>query len=372
MEIKNKRENYIVDDENNKYNDLKIAKLLLAFLQDSEKISNEDLNTIIRYFYLYKVELSDYLEYINQKENTEFDKVIEIPTNMIYFDYISEGHGKDFSWEGHYYQRYIYAATKDFLSTKDEYTEIEIKKLTKLGKIYPIYPFHKETTKKPKFYINDKIKYLVSNFSNVLNVEDEYFNFMIEKVMHKIGINNLMEDIRKFIINLKLDSVQDEDYIFDEYERESLKLSSDIADELITLYNKSSIGNQIKTTPLDIVLDYLIHLPSVEGRWYTDITLEQIINVIKELEYESNEELCRKIEEIVISLDEPELCYEMAANIDWINQEKMAEIVINSGDSESNYLFASNIDGADIEKHKEAILNSDSCDGFLLEKVNRM
>ena len=71
-------------------------------------------------------------------------------------------------------------------------------------------------------------------------------------------------------------------------------------------------------------------------------------------------------------MDDQELCYEMAVNIDWVNKEKMVEIVIASGDPDLNYYYASSVEGADIKRHKEVILNSKHSDDYILERAKSL
>lgn len=119
-------------------------------------------------------------------------------------------------------------------------------------------------------------------------------------------------------------------------------------------------------------MDYLKKLPSIEEQWYTEITLEQIISVIEQLDYDEDKKICDEIEKIVISLEEEELCYEMASNIEWINKDIMAEIVIKSGNPDVNYYYASEVEGANIERHKQVILNSKHSDDYILERTKSL
>lgn len=371
MKIVNKRENYEYDTDYNHKETLKLVKLISIFLQSMENISTQDLFNLIKYFYAFEIETEDYFNYLNQTNGTDFDKIVEIPTNSIVMDICSEGHGRDFSWWSQNYQIMIKAATKDFIPLKKEYSNKEIQQLIDKSKIYPLHPFGSKTKKKVNGIKNDT-KCLISSITKDLDNNDVYFNFMVNRILSKIGINNLLSEIRRFIIYLKLESIEDDNRYYDEEDYENLKIYDDLTDKLIILYNNIDRENQIKEKPLDIVLHYLNSLPSTENRWFDEITPEQIIRVINQLDYDTDKEICDDIERIVILLDDQELCYEMAANIDWVNKDKMAEIVIASGDPDFNYYYAAEVEGADVKRHKEVILNSKHSDEYILERAKSL
>ena len=371
MKIINKRENYEYDTDYNRKETLKLVKLISIFLQSMENTSTQDLFNLIKYFYAFEIETEDYFDYLNQTNGTDFDKTIEIPTNSIVMDICSEGHGRDFSWWSQNYQIMIKAATKDFIPLKEEYSNEEIQQLIDESKIYPLHPFGSKTKKEVNGLKNDT-KCLISSITKELDNNDVYFNFMVNRILSEIGINNLLSEIRRFIIYLKLESIEDDNRYYDEEDYEYLKIYDDLTDKLIILYNNIDKENQIKGKPLDIVLDYLNSLPSTENRWFDEITPEQIIRVINQLDYDTDKEICDDIERIVILLDDQELCYEMVANIDWVNKDKMAEIVIASGDPDFNYYYAAEVEGADVKRHKEVILNSERSDEYILERARSL
>ena len=177
----------------------------------------------------------------------------------------------------------------------------------------------------------------------------------------------LIEEIRLFIIKLKLNYVIDED----RYYGEKIETFDELSSDLITIYNENVKGSKIEKTPLEIVLKYLRELPKGDS-WYEEVTLEQIMNVFSEIDEEEERELCSSIEELVISLGEAELCYEMASNFDWVDKKVMAEIVINDGNPDINYYFASEVEGADIQRHKEVILNSKYTDDYILDRAKNL
>lgn len=369
MKIINKRESYEYDTDYNQKEILKLVKLISIFLQDKENINKDNLYKLIKYFYDYKIDIEDYLDYV--KEKTNFDKTLEIATDIVIQHMNSEGHGRDFSWWTENYQRIIEVATKDFIPTKEIYTIKEIKELITNGNIYPLYPFGRETKLKRNEY-KDDINYLLPYMSKELESTDEYFDFIFNKIMLEIGNDNLLNNIRRFIVNLKLNSIEDYNRIYSKEDYEYKKNNNELADQLIVLYNNFDKDNQIKSEPLDIVIDYIKRLPNIEEQWYTEITLEQIVSVIDQLDYNIDKDICKKIEEMIISLGEEELCYEMAANIEWINKKIMAEIVIASENPDINYYYASEVEGADIERHKQVILNNEHSDNYILERAKSL
>lgn len=368
MELINKRKNYEYDTDYSYKESLKIAKLITIFLQDKENLDKENLHELIKYFYDCKIDVKDYLEYV--KEKTGFDKIITLPTDIVTQHMCSEGHGKDFSWWTENYQRMVQVATKDFVPEKEVYTITEIKELIANGQIYPLYPTGIETNKRKNEY-QDDINYLVPYLSKELEPTEEYFNFIFNKIISGIGNENLLSEIRKFIVKLKLNSVEDCDRDMD-YDYKYLKNYAELSEKLIILYNNFDSENPIQSNPLDIVLDYLKKLPNIDEQWYTEITFDQIIRVFNQFDYDEDKEICDKIQEIVIWLGEEELCYEMASNFDWIDKKIMAEIVIASGDPQANYDFASQIEGADIERHKQVILNNEHSDDYFIERVKSL
>ena len=354
--------------ENKKYNIdskksdvLQLVKLSVEFMNNFETMSVKDLYKLICYFYDVKLEIFDYMGYANKKNNTRYCNIIDIPTNKVTVDSGSEGHGRDFSWWMQNYQRMVKAFSVDFFPSKEEYTIEEIKDLVANGDIFVLYPFGRKTKKK---FINvkDDIDYLLSYQSKELSLDDEYFDFMVFLMLKEIKVENLLDQIRKFIINLKLNSELDLDNYY-----EDIEIYSDEADMLISVFNEKN-DNKIQITSLEIVFDYLRRF-NKEVDWYEEVTLEQIINVFGNID---DVAIQREIESFVISLGEPELCYEMACNFDWVNKKEMEEIVLKDGNPEINYYYASNVDGADINRHKAVILESKFTDDYFLEMVKSL
>lgn len=357
MEIKENRK-YNIDSKKNDVLDL--VKLSIQFINNRDTISAKDLYKLICYFYDVKIEIYDYMGYANRKNNTRYCNIVDIPTNVVTIDWGSEGHGRDFSWWTQNYQRMIKAFSVDFFPSKDEYTIEEIKELVDTGDIFVLYPFGRKTKKK---FVNvkDDIDYLVSYQSKELSCDDEYFDYMVFSMLKEIKIENLLNQIRRFIISLKLDSEIDLDYCYD-----GIEVYKEEADMLIRVFNEKN-DNKIQSTSLDIVTDYLRRF-NKEDDWYEEVTLEQIMNVFDKID---DVKLQKEIESLVISLKEAELCYEMASNFDWVDKKIMGEIVIKDGNPEINYYFATNVEGADIESHREVILNSEFTDDYILERIKK-
>lgn len=361
MKIINKRTNYEYDTDYGKKDILKLSKLIIEFLKNKENTKKEELYNLLSYFYDIKIDNTDYMEYVNSISEVEYTNIIEIPTNRIVIESGSEGHGRDFSWWTQNYQIFVKAFSSSFVPSKEEYTISEVESLAKDGTIYPIHPFGMRTKKK-FINVSDTIDYLTKYNGKKLEESDSYFDFMVNKAISNIGIKTLIEEIRLFIIKLKLDSVIDED----RYYGEKIETFDELSSDLINIYNTNVKGNKIESTPLEIVMNYLRKIHDVD-KWYEEVTLEQIVNVFNQIDEEENKELCSEIEALVISIGEAELCYEMASNFDWVDKKVMAEIVINDGCPDFNYYFASEVEGADIERHKQVILNSKYSDEYILE-----
>jgi len=208
MNIINKRKNYNYDTNYGVKKTIKLSKLIIEYFNKKENMNTSNLYKLISYFYDIKVEAYDYLDYVNSisiKNKRYYYQITEIPTERVITDMQSEGHGRDFSWWTQNYQRMIKILSNRFTPTKDEYAFEEIEELIAEGKIYPLYPFGKKTTK-PQKKVKDNIKYLVDYAGKKLDKTDEYFDYMTYKAIAEIKIENLINEIRIFITRLKLDS----------------------------------------------------------------------------------------------------------------------------------------------------------------------
>ena len=194
-------------------------------------------------FYIVTLEDDDYIEYINYKNNSDYDKVISIGTDVIFKDTQTEGHGRDFSFWTVSYRLYLKVAVLDELEQNDKfYTMDEIKMLIKEGKIYPIYSYCEECDY--RLYENNvknDIDYLVKyeygrKSKEQLSINDEYFEYFIDRILDNTLISDMFKSIRIFIIDVRsnLESYLD-DYYFAENKETMNKL--DKVNELIDKFN---------------------------------------------------------------------------------------------------------------------------------------
>lgn len=359
----------------------RLSKLIIEFLNKKGNIEIQKLYEIVKSFYDIELSDIDYINYINYKCGTQYDKVIDIPTNIVTTDLQSEGHGRDFSWWTQNYQRIIGAATSDFIPEKEVYTYEEIQKLIDDKLIYPVYPFGRKTDKKA-YYEKCDIQYLLNYKSEEMSKDSEYFEYMLKKEIETIGKSEFLKQIKVFIINMKL-NLENYDYFYceyddeDEYDDERDSVDSldekieDIQKDLLKAYNENVKCDHIEETSIGIVIDYLRSVKDVDFL-FEDIIIDHVISTISKLDYEENKELCDEIEQIAINFRYAEFCYELAANCDWINKKIMADIVVEDGNPEINYFYASNVEGADIERHKNVILNCEYTDDYILERVKTL
>ena len=351
----------INDDEyesDNEKNNLNFDKVRI-FLEYYDKLSKKELYNMICNFYIVTLEDDDYREYINYKNNSDYDKVISIGTDVIYKDTQYEGHGRDFSFWTVSYRLYLKVAVLDELEQNDKfYTMDEIKMLIKEGKIYPIYSYCEECD--DRLYENNvknDIDYLVKyeygrKIKEQLSINDEYFEYFIDRILDNTLISDMFKSIRNFIIDVRsnLESYLD-DYYFAENKETMNKL--DKVNELIDKFNEK-IGvldkendceiEIISKNPIERVMKYLRSLYNDDvSKRYTDITLEWVLSIISSLDYEDNKELCDEIENIIFDLCEPNLCYDMIYSADWIDNNKLINAIIASGDEYVCYEVLTNI-----------------------------
>lgn len=137
--------------------------------------------------------------------------------------------------------------------------------------------------------------------------------------------------------------------------------------------------------------------------WYQDIEIEQVVKIISMIDYDEELDLCSKIEKMIIDLGDPELCYLMISDIDWIDFDKMIKvifdsenewvaydmisnlsdqldrdvirklikIVVDSEDAELNYELAkSGLDFIDTKEHARAVIDSGNVDYNYLFALN--
>ena len=419
-------DNHSIDTKN-------ITEKINNYLENHTNLTNQEYYDFLSFLYDFKLEDKDYIDYIKFKTGIKFDNIIKINTDVIDSYIEREGHGRDFSWWTVKVRLVLKVAVNTDLENKN-YTVEEIKKLISQNKIYPIDYFYEECSDDLKENrIKNDIDYLIKNKEGKLDINCEYFDFIINNIRKEIEVDEIIKIIRSYIINLKMYL---ECYLIDCYYEETQIVEDEITlvDNLIDTYNKvitekykennqnnsSNLYNKfVCKNAVEIVIDYVSKLSFInKDNWYKEISIEQIVNIIENIEYDKNKEICQKIENVVIELEEPELC-SLLLEVPWINSNKMIDIVINSRDEETcyyllknhgrnlsrthikkliniiiesnnnylnykiaqeehlgvdvrrhgkviidcgdvwfNYLYASEIEGADIKKHGEVIINS--------------
>jgi len=350
----------INDDEyesDNEKNNLNFDKVRI-FLEDYDKLSKKELYNMICNFYMVILEEDDYIEYINYKNNSDYNKVISIGTDVICKDIQSEGHGRDFSWWTVSYRRYLNVAVLGELENSDKfYTLEEIKKLIKDGKIYPIYSYYEECDdrlyeNRVKNDIDYLVKYEYGRKKGQLSINDEYFDYFIDKILDNTVIIDMFKSVRNFLIDVRSNIERYlDDYYFDENKETKEKLNQvngliDKFNEKIAVLDKETDCDIeiISKNPIERVMKYLKSLYNDdESKRYTDITLEWVLSIISSLDYEDNKELCDEIENIIFDLCDPNLCYDMIYSADWIDNKKLINAIIASGDEYVCYDVLTNL-----------------------------
>lgn len=349
INIKTKNE----DDRNYDIED--IVRKISYHLENYNNLSNEEYYKALSLYYDLVLEDKDYIDYINFKTGNKFDNIIKINTNVIDSYIESEGHGRDFSWWTVKVRLGLKLASSAPL--EDKYYELgEIRKLIAENKIYPLCFFYEQCDDDLRENkVQNDIDYLIKGEYGKLEINSEYFDFIINNIRKELTQEEILKTIRKYIIDLKLHL---ECYINDCCYYEKVEMVKDVInsiDKLIDTYNKiittnyknnSSYleNNLISKNPIDIVINYISKLPSinVEER-YDEIKIEQIVGIIENINYNKNKELCKKIEKLIIDLSDLELNFELIG-VPWINCDKTLDMIINSRDAYVCYYVLSNYD----------------------------
>jgi len=120
---------------------------------------------------------------------------------------------------------------------------------------------------------------------------------------------------------------------------------------------------------IEIILNYLSRLLEMPKKGhFNEYGREKIVESIDYYVSDSDQDLCELVDKLILTLKDPELCYEMASNIYWVDVSKYGQVVIDSKDLQNNYYFASNIDGCDMKGHCDVLLKSDEKD-YYVEKA---
>lgn len=363
MIIKKKK---VEDVENLDYNK-NILDKIRYFLDNINNLSNIEYYKMLYNFYDIKLENKDYLDYINYKTNNNFTEVITLTTDYIDSILVSEGHGRDFSYWTVKYRLYLKVAVPNKKEDHNKtYTLKETKKLISENKMYPLNYFYKECDDNIKVNIQEKndIEYLVKEDNGMININDEYFDYIITKLKNSIQPIDILMDIRKVLVSYKLEL----DYrLFNNHydEEDYLKEKPDKLNNIINYYNNyissNNLKDKIQIIPLNsvkIITDYISNLPNLkEEEKFEEITVEQIMGIVAILEYDKNKELCNEIQELIIKVADSELCLTLSYFY-WTDYKRLEDIIINSGDLEAIYLLARDNDNANIPRLAEAIIAS--------------
>ena len=332
-----------------------IVRIINHYLENYTNLSNEEYYQALSLYYDFELEDKDYIDYINNKTGNKFDNITKINTNVIdsYID--SEGHGRDFSWWTVKVRLCLKLATSKPLEDKN-YKLREIRKLISENKIYPLDCFYEKCDDELRLNkVQNDIDYLIKGEYGKLDINSECFDFIINNIRKELTTENILVTIRNYIVNLKLYlECNLNHYDYDDELTEGINNEINLVNNLIDTYNivitnykknnqnnnSNQENNVISKNPIDIVINYISKLPSINREeWYDEIKIEQIVNIIENIDYNKNKEICKKIEKLVIDLGEPELCAELVG-VHWINSDKMLDVVINSKDEwESYYLL---------------------------------
>ena len=310
------------------------VKIINHYLENYTNLSNVEYYKALSRYYDFELEDKDYLDYINYKTGNNFNNIIKINTNVIdsYID--SEGHGRDFSWWTVKVRLGLKLAVSTPLEDKN-YKLREIRRLMAENKVYPVcYFYEKCDADLRENKVQNNIDYLIKGEFGKLDINSEYFDYFISNIRKELTQEGILNSIRKHIINLKLRlECYLTEYCYYE-EEEIVKDVIKLVNNLIDTYNKIITGNYkenssclenniIHKNPIDIVMNYISKLPSInKEEWYGEITIEQIVNIIENIDYNKNKEKCKKIEKMIIDLGDSELCSELVG-VSWINSDKM-------------------------------------------------
>ena len=359
-EILDDESNEDIDNEyegDNDRDNLDINKVKY-FFDNYDRLTKRDYYNMICNFYDIRLEDNDYIDYINYKYSSNYDRVISIATDVINKDIQREGHGRDFSWWTVSYRMYLKVAVFGELENSDKFfTMDEIWELIKDSKIYPIDWYCEECD--DRLYENrckNDIDYLVKceygRKVGQLSINDEYFDYFIDKILSEIKIDNIFNAIRDFLVDSRNDLECSLIYYYDDYEDNSSDKKLVEVNKIIDMFNEKIVSldrendcdiEKISTNKIEMLFKYLNSLfNDDDSKWYKDITFEQVVSIICSLNYDENKELCDEIKKIIIGLGDSELCYEMFCNVDWIDEKIMLDLIIDSGDVDICYKVVTN------------------------------
>lgn len=416
----NKRDKFFIDEESFTYNgdrqniksSEKILKEISYFLEHCSNLTSRDYYKMICNFYDVRLENNDYIDYVKFKTGNQFDNIIKLETDVIDSYQHIEGFRKDLSWWTVKERLCLYVLVNDFEDTDKYFTIYEVKNLINENKVYPLCSFYQECD--DRLYENrvkNDIEYIIKTVDfGKLNIDMEFFDYFVKDVVNEIDLNEIFMFIRKYLVSQKIYlECYLKDCCFEDYDEEKENL--DIVDKLIDNYNEKikllSLDDKnelISKNSVEIVVDYIQKLSNMNKcEWYQDIEIEQVVKIISMIDYDEELDLCSKIEKMIIDLGDPELCYLMISDIDWIDFDKMIKvifdsenewvaydmisnlsdqldrdvirklikIVVDSEDAELNYeLATSGLDFIDTKEHARAVIDSGNVDYNYLFALN--
>lgn len=200
-----------------------INKLLEVDIDD---LSDEDFYKLLTKFYDINLDSDDYLEILSQYNDKKYVNYGIIPTNMTFYDIVSEGHGKNFSWWEEELQACYHVAYSDnFKIDMDRlYTKDEIKELVSNKEIvilkeedipltyndnftYDKYEFIPSLNIDISYYSNNMSQFLINNFNLFGKILRK--NFTNKKILSDIkkSMYVFKKEIEEVILYLKSDKL---------------------------------------------------------------------------------------------------------------------------------------------------------------------
>lgn len=218
-----------------KTNDM--LKMITNLFENYNTISDMEYYKILSNFYEFELEEKDYIEIVNILTENNYNKIINVKTNIIDWDVEREGTGRDFSWWTVKYRMLIKSVTKDgVIEDNKEYTVKEIKELISSGEVYPIRKISLPCDDELKVNINDEFR-KIDTLSKInyrkIDTKSDYFNIVVTLIKNKISLNKLYRDIKSYLLEFNNYLIQ-----FRKYDEEYY---SYIDDELEEIANRRII-----------------------------------------------------------------------------------------------------------------------------------
>lgn len=350
--------------------DVQIINNLCSLLDTNKKSSDKEIYRALSGILDIELEDEDYLEYASFKTGHQFTRVESIYTDRI----ISNIDSEELSWIANKKRLWFDVLVDDSFEESNKYFTIdEIKELIVQNKIYPLCSYFQVYSGPAEpTGANHDIECLTTKENGIIDVNAQYFDFIVDKIKRTLSIGELVMYIRNYIVNTKitLDCIDESEY--SESEQQKIEQSKVAIERLIDIYNnfletQKNQGVQTASQPvshasIDLIIEYIISLSNLDKEdWYSDITLDQIAIIMDRLDYEKEQSTCDKVQNLAIALNDPELLFEMVIKVDWVDLDKLSGLIAESKNLECNYyLLEYEIRGLDSQKHAQVII--DSCD----------